>query len=681
MNITELARKLKITPNELKRELPKLGFHIGPRAIQIPDKQAEKVMEIWQEKKTKEKAVKKIKEKISQRKKTSEKAIEDVEKVITIPPIIQVYRLAEKLELPITKVMNELVKNGVLAGVNENLDYEIAAIIAENLGIKVKKGKEKEEEPSALIKQRLSEVLLKENKNKLKTRPPIVVVMGHVDHGKSSILDAIRESKIVASEKGGITQHIGAYQVEKNKHLITFIDTPGHEAFRSMRARGGEVADIAILVIAADDKIQPQTLESIKIIQQESLPFIVAINKIDKSDADIEKIKKELSEINLMPEDWGGKVICVPVSAKTKQGIENLLEMVNLVAEMNKDKLVANPTGDVVAVVIESHLDLGLGPVASLIVYNGTLRKGDNLIIGQSYGHLRSIQNQLGQLIKDAGVSLPVQIFGLKGIPKVSDIVEVISDNREFKKRVKQITQSLSKKDILVISPEIKQKTTEESEKSKIRYLNIIVRADVLGSLEAIVHSLEKLEHPEVKVKIIKKGLGNLTESDIDLAKTANAQLVGFGVKISSLAKQLASELDLKVNIYSVIYDIIQDINEEINKLLPEEILEENLGKVEVLKIFQQKGQEIILGGKVIQGKVIKDTLIRVWGPVSETDKSNVEQELKGEGKLMQLQVNKQDVDEVKSGGECGIKFSGKINIIVGDVLEIYKETKKQKRI
>ncbi|MCH7758982.1 translation initiation factor IF-2 [Patescibacteria group bacterium] len=675
MNITELARKLKITPKELKQELPNLGFHIGPRAIQIPDKQAEKVMEIWQEKKKLEATLKKVQEKIFQRKKEKEEEIE--EKPVIISSKIQVYRLAEELNITITKLMNELMKNGVLASVNESLDYEVAAIIAENLGFKVELGELENKESVTLLKQKLEEVLSNENKDKLQPRAPVVVIMGHVDHGKSSILDAIRESKIVAGEKGGITQHIGAYQVETNNHLITFIDTPGHEAFQSMRARGGEVADIAILVIAADDKIQPQTLESIKIIQQKNLPFIVAINKIDKPDSNVKKIKKELSDINLMPEDWGGKVICVEVSAKTKKGIDNLLEMINLVSEMITDKLVTNPDGDLVATVIESHLDLGFGPVATLIVYYGMLKKGDNIIIGQSYGQLRAIKDQSGKLIEKVGAGLPVQIFGLKSIPEVGNLVEVIPDNREFKKRVKQIPQSLAKRNSLIIGHQeklTKEEEGDELKKSKIQHLNIILRADVVGSLEAIIHSLQKLEHPEVKIKIIKKGLSNLTESDVDLAKTVNAWIIAFGVGITSLAKQLVSELNLKMNTYYVIYDLIQDVKEEVNKLLPEEIFEEDLGKLEVLKIFQSKAKETILGGKVTKGKIIKATLIRVWSSAEK-------QELKGEGKVVQLQINKQDVEEVKTGGECGIKVVGQVNIEINDILEVYREVKKQRKI
>ncbi len=677
MNITELARRLNVTPNELKQNLPKLGFHIGPRAIQIPNKQAEKVIKIWQEKKEKEKALAKIKEKISQENK-KEKTSESL-KLITLPPTIQVYRFAEKLSMSVPKVMSELIKNGILASINESLDYEIAAIIAENLGVKTIRGEIEQEELTQPLKDRLEKILKKENKKDLKARPPIVVVMGHVDHGKSSILDAIRQSNIVDQEKGGITQHIGAYQVKKNNHLITFIDTPGHEAFQNMRARGGELADIAVLVIAADDGVLPQTLESIKVIQQQGMPFIVAINKIDKPGADVEKVKKDLSKINLVPEDWGGKVICVPVSAKTKKGIEDLLETINIISEMEKDKLLTNPKGDLLGVVVESHLDSGFGPVASVIVYQGTLEKGDNVIIGQTYGRLRSLKDQLGNSINVAKASFPVQIYGLKGLPQAGELIEEIKDAREFKKRIKQMTQTSVFK-----QEHFAKNFSQEGDKNKaiksIKYINIILRTDVVGSLEAITQDLKKLDHPEVKIKILKKGLGDLTEGDVDLAKAAQAWLISFGTQINRSAKQLAYELNLKVNHYQVIYDLTEDVKEEINKLLSPEILEERIGKFEVLKIFQQANKEIILGGRVVDGKIIKDGIARVW----QTEIINGEKkepELKGEGRLTQLQISKKDVQEVKSGTECGIKFKGRVKIEIGDILEIFQEIKKQRKI
>jgi len=672
MNITELARKLKITPNELRQVLPDLGFHIGLRAIQIPDKQAEKFMEVWQAKKKKEAAIQEIKKKISERE--EKKPTLEQNKEVVIPPVIRVYNLAEKLNLPITKVMNELIKNGVLTNVNENLDYEIAAIIAENLGFEPKKGEIEQERPLSSFKKDLEQVLSQESGGKMKSRPPVVVVMGHVDHGKSAILSAIREVEMLSREAGGITQHIGAYQVEKNGRLITFIDTPGHEAFQSIRAQGGRAADIAILVIASDDKIQSQTLESIKVIQQEELPFIVAINKIDQPGADVERIKKELSAINLTPEDWGGKVICVPVSAKTKKGINDLLEVLNLVAEMEKGRLNFNPLGHLVGTVIEARLDAAVGPVATLIVYNGILRKGDNVIIGRSYGRVRSIKDQYGKQREEAEAGLPVQIFGLKGLPSPGDIVEVMADEKEFKKKVKQISIAADSRQLGV-----NNNPMDEVKKKEIKYLNIILKADVKGSLEAIVYSLEKLDYSEIKIRIIKKGLGNLNESDVELAKTTQALLVGFGVETVDMAKKLAKESNLEIKTYSIIYDLVEDIKNALNELLPQEIFEQGLGKMEVLKIFQNKNKEIILGGRVAGGKIIKDSFVRIW---DGNKKNGEEADLKGEGKIIQLQINKQDVSEARVGNECGIKIRTSVATVApGDILEIYQEIKKERKI
>jgi len=671
MNITELARRLKITPKELKITLPKLGFHIGARAIQIPEKQAMQVIEVWQENRKKEKEIKKIEDKIS---KTKEKESLDKEddkeepKSVNLPPLIRVYDLAEKLKLPVMKVMNELIKNGVLSSINENLDYEIAAIIAENLGFEVIKEEEGKKIIFVSAKEKAKDILGTENKKKMVLRPPIVVIMGHVDHGKSSILDAIRESQIVAKEKGGITQHIGAYQSKYpstgsgQARKITFIDTPGHEAFETMRAHGGSIADIAVLVIAADDKIQPQTLESIRVIQKEELPFIVAINKIDRPEADVEKIKKDLSEINLLPEDWGGKVICVPVSAKSKEGLDNLLEMINLVADLEKNKLLANPKGSLIGAVIESHLDLGLGPVATIIVYNGTLRKGDNIVIGQTYGRLKFAKDQYGEFVEEIEPSFPVQIFGLKEVPQVGDLIEVINESKEFKSQIKQMGSAHFDQGLSV-------EQSSSVPKKETKYVNIIVRADVLGSLEAIITSLKSLVCPNVEIKIVKSGLGGLTEADVELSKTTQSWLIGFNIKLNNSVKQLIKESKVRMDLYEVIYKLIEDVQDFMKTLVSPEISEKQLGKIEILEIFRQTGKEAILGGKVLEGKIFPETIARIWRLNSEGEK-----EIKGESKLVQIQSSKQDVKEVLVGTECGLKLSGKIKIEKNDVLEIYKE-------
>jgi len=665
MNITELARRLKVTPKELKVALPKLGFHIGARAIQIPEKQAMQVVEMWQENRKKEKEIEKIEAKINKadvKESLGEESDEkEKPKLVNLPPLIRVYDLAEKLKLPVMKVMNELIKNGVLSSINESLDYEIAAIIAENLGFEVVKEEGGENIVSISAKERVKDILKTENKKKIVSRPPIVVIMGHVDHGKSSILDAIRESQIVAKEKGGITQHIGAYQTKHKDKLITFIDTPGHEAFEAMRAHGGSVADIAILVIAADDKIQPQTLESIRVIQKEELPFIVAINKIDRTESDAEKIKKGLSEINLLPEDWGGKIICVSVSAKSKEGLDNLLDMINLIADLEKDKLLTNPEGDLIGTVIESHLDLGLGPVATIIIYNGTLKKGDNIVAGQTYGRLKYAKNQYGEFVEKIEPSFPAQIFGLKEVPGVGDLVEVVNKGKEFKSQIKQMNSANFDQALSLDQVSSSKKDTE--------YVNVIIRADVLGSLEAIITSLKGLICPNIEVRIVKSGLGSLTEADVELAKTTQSWLIGFNIKVNNSVKQLIKESKIRMNFYEVIYKLIEDVQDSMKSLIKPEISEKKLGEIKILEVFRQTGKEAILGAKVLKGKIFPETIVRIWRLNPEGEK-----EIKGESKLIQIQSSKQDVKEVLAGTECGLKLSGKTKIEINDILEVYKE-------
>jgi len=429
-----------------------------------------------------------------------------------------------------------------------------------------------------------------------------------------------------------------------------------------MRARGGQAADIALLVVAADAGIQPQTLESIKIIQEENLPFLVAINKVDKPEADVQKVKKELAEINLAPEDFGGEVICVPVSAETGEGIDGLLEMIFLIADMEKDKLKANPQGKVVATVIESHMDSDLGPVCGLIVYNGTLKRGDKVIIGATYGRVRIIRDAHGRQMDKAVPGQPVQICGLKKAPQVGDLLEVVEKKSEFKQRVKNLQAVSHKGDLGKI---IKQR------EERIHDLNFVLRADTLGSLEAVTEIVNSLNHPEVRINILRQGLGEITESDIDLAQSTGARVLSFNTGISETAKKLVRDRNVPVDVFQIIYDLVAKIKEEMNKLLPPEIKEKEIGQLEVLAIFRQGGGAIILGGRVTQGRIEKGTIARVWQ----------KEELKGEGRITQLQKNKQDVEKVKAGSECGIRLEGRVDVKAGDVIKNYQEIKKERTI
>lgn len=652
MNITELARKLKTPTKELKEKLPALGFAIGLRAIKIPDEQAEKVIIAWQAMKKRERLEKEF---LDRKEKTPE-IVEKKEKIVLIPEIIRVNELAAKLNLSVVKIISELMKNGVVATINDNLDFEIAAIIAENLGFQVKKIEK--EEMTDTKKEHLKELLKEEKITNLKPRPPVVVVMGHVDHGKTTLLDRIRQTNVAAEEAGQITQKIGAYQVtlkkRKVERQITFIDTPGHGAFKAMRSQGGKVADLAILVIDTTDKIQPQTIEALEIIQKENLPFIVALNKIDRKEADPDRIKKELVNLNVVPEDWGGKVICQEVSAKTGDGIEELIEMVDLVADLEKERLLVNFNRPAIGTVIESRLDKGEGVLATVIIHTGTLKVGDLIIVGLSYGKIRLLRDWQGKPISRAQAGMPIQISGLKNIAKVGEILEVV-DEKTFKERLKEI--------ILKGAEKIIGKVARE-EKNKEKVLNIILRADLLGELKAISESIEKIKVPGIRINLIKKELGNITETDIDLAKSMSGIIIGFNVEISPEIKSLAEESQVEVNIYQIIYHLLEDVEKKAKVLLPKEIIERPLGKVKIIALFHKKGKEMIVGTKVFEGEVLPKSKIRVWR----------NGKLIGKGEILELQINRKDVEKAPSGSECGIRYLGDGAIELNDELEIYKE-------
>ncbi|MFN3301442.1 MAG: translation initiation factor IF-2 [Patescibacteria group bacterium] len=654
MNISELARKLKVTTKELKEKLPELGFDIGMKAIQIPDEQAKKVIEAWQAKKKEEEKKRylaELKEKLTKKEVLKERKI-------TIPEVITVHQLAEKLNLPVTKVIQQLIKNGVLATINDNLDFEIAVIIAEQLGFKVEKETEEkiEIEKASKLKEKLEKLLKEENKKLLEPRPPIIVVMGHVDHGKTSLLDFIRQTQIASQEPGAITQHIGAYQVSKNNRLITFIDTPGHEAFKTLRMRGGQVADLAILVIAADDGVQEQTIESLKIIQKENLPFIVAINKIDKPEADPEKIKKQLAELNLTPEEWGGKTICQEVSAKTGQGIDKLLDLILLVADLEKEKLMANLNRPAIGTIIEAHLDKGEGPVATAIIQTGKLKIKDFIIAGESYGRVRALRNWQGKDVKEAVPGMPVKIIGFKTLPIVGEILEVKSEN-EFKKIKKEIK---IRKEILKKGSILQQTEKEETIKS----LNLILKADVLGSLESLIEGIKKLEIPTVKINIVKSRLGPINEIEVIEGKNLSAIIVGFNVGILKEAKKIAEKEGVKIYLSNVIYDLLEKIKKEIEKISGPKIKEILLGKLKILATFRKGDNFSIVGGKVLEGKIKPNSKIRIWR----------NKEIIGEGILAELQINKIKAKEASEGEECGIKYQGSEEIKIGDIFEVYIE-------
>jgi len=650
MNITELARILRINPQELRDLLPEMGFAIGQKAIKVDNNTAKKIIKDWPflrrewEKKKMAAAIKKQDEVLPKETRT-----------VLVPQTLSVRTYAELAGIPVNRVLAELMKNGVFTSINEKIDFDTAAIIGQNLNLDVQLAEAKLEEGEKEEKK-LESILAGEKKADLLDRPPVVVVMGHVDHGKTKLLDSIRETDVVAGEAGGITQHIGAYQITRKNQIITFIDTPGHEAFTAMRSRGAKVADIAILVVAADDGVKPQTIEAFKIIEAAGIPYIVAINKIDKPAADVNKTKQELSTIlNITPEDWGGKIICSPISAKDGTGIQDLLDMVLLVAETEGKNLQANPNTDAAGTVIESNVDKTAGPLATILVQNGTLRVGDQLCFNEVvYGKVKSLKNYKGDEIMEAGPSTPAKILGLKISPAVGDILNV---GEGEKVKIKKIKSSSNAADVFTTK-------SDDSVDDKTPKVNIIIKTDFLGSAEAIEESLLKLNGEKVQVCIIYKGLGYITEGDVKRAEDSNAKILGFNVKTPPTVETLVREKQITIKTFSIIYDLIQFVKDEMQLLVKPEINRIDLGRLKVLAIFRTENSAQIVGGKVLDGVIQNNTLVEV-----HRDGNFII-----DGRLTRLQSGKQDVNEVEKDIEAGIKYEGKPVIEVGDILVVYKE-------
>ncbi len=648
MNVTELARRLKITPNELREYLPQMGFNIGQKAIKVDNRTAQKIIKGWPSFRDK---LRREKEKEEKEKENNKEELE-VAKKVKVPNFITVRDLAELAQIPVNKVLSELMKNGVFSSMNEKVDFDTVSIIGDNLGIEVIRKDDEDEEDEE--DEKINKILNEENDNDLKKRPPVIVVMGHVDHGKTKLLDTIRKTNVIAGESGGITQHIGAYQIEKNDRLITFVDTPGHEAFTAMRSRGAKIADVAILVVAADDGVKPQTVEAYKIIQASGIPFVVAINKMDKEGADINRVKQELSsKLNIIPEDWGGKTVCLPISALKEEGIDDILETILLLTDTEAENVVANPKSKAVGTVIESHVDKNTGPVATILVQNGTLNIGDQFCIqGKICGKARSLKDHTGQDIENAGPSTPVKIIGLKIAPAVGEILKVGEGER-----VKGGFSKLSKK-----PSSVSASVAEESEEDPVKKFNLVLKSDVFGSAEAIEESLMKINTEEVKVKLIYKGLGNILEGDIARAEAAEAEIVGFNVKVANQAESLIREKDIKVNTFNIIYDLIEYVKTEMQKLVTPKVERKELGRLKVLAIFRTGNDNQIIGGKVLDGS-IKPAKVEVIR----------DKEIIAEGEISRLQAGKEDVKEAQQDQECGVQFEGKPVIAEGDIINFYE--------
>ncbi|MCX6785687.1 MAG: translation initiation factor IF-2 [Candidatus Komeilibacteria bacterium] len=667
MNVSELARKLRITTAELLEKLPELGFDIGRRAIKIDANLVDKIIVAFEADQRKKRLLNDQAQVTEVKLNSAAATVKPLEKIVKIPEVIIVKDFAEKLNLPVTKIIAELIKNGIMSSLNERIDFTTATIIGEDLGYKVE---HLSEEETAEIKaedtsEKLKAILKRsEGKNAI-ARPPVVVVMGHVDHGKTKLLDAIRQTNVVAGESGGITQHIGAYQATERNRLITFLDTPGHEAFKSMRSRGSKIADLAIIVVAADDGLKPQTLEVINLAQRENLPFVVAINKIDKPGADVERVKKELAEINLLPEDWGGKTICASISAKEKKGINELLDMVLLVADM--EELKADPHIPAIGTIIESHIDKGEGPVATVLIQAGTLHVGDLIIVGEVGGKIKALKDFTGQEVKAAGPSMPVKILGLKSIPIVGDILEVSSDL----KKIKELTKKTGYKKEIQAAVTAPVSAEKEDEAASVPALKVVVKSDVLGSQEAIVEALNKYQDPEVKLSLVKKGLGNVTDVDVLDASATGAVILAFRVNSFPSAEDLAHDKGVEVLFFDIIYRLLEEVEARLKKLLKPEIIRTELGKVQVLAIFKTEKKEMIVGGKILEGRIVPGTKAKVLRA--------------GEfitlGNLTEVRSGKQIVAEALKGESSGLKFVGEPVIQENDVLEIYQEEVKDRQL
>ncbi len=578
---------------------------------------------------------------------------------ITITGPITVGDLAQELKVSAGEVITKLMNLGFMATINQQIDVDTAAIVSEEMGAKVDI-KEPEEEPTdEELLQRITEGEAPET---LKLRPPVVTVMGHVDHGKTTLLDAIRETKVVSTEAGGITQHIGAYAVEADGRKIVFLDTPGHEAFTAMRARGARVTDIAILVVAADDGVKPQTIEALNHAREAKVPVIVAVNKIDKPGANPDRVKQQLSEHGLIPEEWGGDTVYVPVSALRKEGIDHLLEIINLVADM-KD-LKANPDRPAVGTIVEARLDRGRGPVATVLIQAGTLRLGDPFIAGVCFGKVRAMMDDTGEMVEQAGPSIPVEVLGFDDVPQAGDIFRVVGSERIARsmagvRRVKRREEDIASK--RVISLVEFQKRLQDGEEKELK---VIVKADVQGSLEALRGALEKIQNEEVRVSIVHGAVGGITESDVMLAAASGAVIMGFNVRPDGRARDLANLEGVEIKTYRVIYDALEDVRAALTGLLAPKIEEEVIGRADVRATFRVPGAGTVAGLYVTEGKMQRNARVRLVrdGVVVH------------EGTISSLKRFKDDAREVSAGFECGLGIDRFNDVKVGDLIECFVE-------
>lgn len=664
IRVYELAKELGMTSKELIEKISDLNLEINSHMSTIEDEEAELIMELIEEENKDKKPIEKkgTKKKDNNSIKTEEKnlqtkeIIEDTESnenIIEIGDTIIVRELADKMSITSSQIITKLISLGVMVNQNQEIDFDTASIIGEEFGFTVK-----ESETIENVDQ--FELDFEDAKESLKPRPPVVTVMGHVDHGKTSLLDAIRKTQVTRSEAGGITQHIGASTVNIKNKKIVFLDTPGHEAFTAMRARGAQVTDLAILVVAADDGVMPQTIEAINHSKAAGVPIIVAINKMDKPTANPDRIKQELVEQGLVPEDWGGDTICVPVSARNGEGIDELLEMILLVAEMQELK--ANPDRRAVGIIIEAQLDKGKGPLASVLIQKGTLNVGDNVVSGSSYGRVRAMLDDKGKRVKKATPSIPVMILGLSEVPEAGEYLYSVEDEKTARVYAETIKQKRREEQLKVNQKVSLDDLFDQIQAGEVKDLNVIIKADVRGSIEAIKQSLIKLENEEVKVNIIHGGVGGITESDVMLASASNAIIIGFNVRPTLNAMDIAKRENVDIRTYRIIYEAIEDIQSAIKGMLEPTIVEEVIGRAEVRATFKVPSIGMIAGIYVLQGKLTRNCKARLL-------RNDV---VIFEGNVSSLKRFKDDVKEVQSGYEGGLGLENYNDVKEGDIIEAY---------
>ena len=580
---------------------------------------------------------------------------------VVIGETITVAELSQKMSVKAAEVIKYMFKNGNMVTINQVLDQDTATILAEDMGHKVKQVKE------SALEDSLVESMVHEGDQV--SRAPVVTVMGHVDHGKTSLLDYIRRAKVASGEAGGITQHIGAYHVETDRGMVTFLDTPGHAAFTAMRARGAKATDIVILVVAADDGVMPQTEEAVAHAKAAGVPLVVAVNKIDKEDADLDRIKNALSALNVIPEDWGGDTMFMPVSAKVGTGIDELLEAVLLQAEVLELK--AQPSAPGRGVVVESRLDKGRGPVATVLVQNGTLRQGDIVLAGVNYGRVRAMLDENGQPIKQAGPSIPVEILGLDGTPDAGDELTVVLDEKKARE-IALFRQGKFREIKLARQQSAKlENMFENMGQDEKKTLNVVLKADVRGSLEALQASLTELGNDEVQVKIVSGGVGGITETDANLALASNAVVFGFNVRADAAARKIIESEGLDLRYYSVIYEIIDDVKKALGGMLGSDVREQILGVAEVRDVFRSPKFGAIAGCMAIEGTLYRNRPIRVLR----------EDVVIYEGELESLRRFKDDVAEVRNGMECGIGVKNYNDVRSGDRIEVFERVQVQRSL